>query len=40
MREMREKQNADIRAVLNDDQKKVFDKNVEELRNRPRPNGR
>jgi periplasmic protein CpxP/Spy len=39
MREMRDKQNADIRAVLTDDQKKVFDKNVEEMRNRPRPQG-
>jgi Spy/CpxP family protein refolding chaperone len=39
MREMREKQNADIRAVLTDDQKKTFDKNVEEMRNRPRPQG-
>ena len=32
------KQNAAIRDVLTDDQKKVFDKNLEEMRNRPRPN--
>lgn len=33
-----QKQSADIRAVLTDDQRKTFDKNVEEMRNR-RPGG-
>ena len=32
------KQNAAIRDVLTPDQQKVFDKNIEEMRNRPRPN--
>ena len=32
------KQNAAIREVLTADQQKVFDKNLEEMRNRPRPN--
>lgn len=32
------KQNAAIRDVLTADQQKVFDKNVEEMRNRGRPN--
>jgi Spy/CpxP family protein refolding chaperone len=38
MMEVRTKQFAAIRAVLTADQQKVFDKNIEEMRNRPRPN--
>ena len=38
MMDLRQKQNADIRAVLTDEQKKTFDKNLEEMRNR-RPGG-
>ena len=34
MMDLRQKQNTDIRAVLTDDQKKAFDKNLEEMRNR------
>ena len=36
--EVMSKQNAAIRDVLTADQQKVFDKNVEEMRNRARPN--
>ena len=32
------KQNAALREALTADQQKVFDKNLEEMRNRPRPN--
>jgi Spy/CpxP family protein refolding chaperone len=35
--EVMQKQYAAIRGVLTPDQQKVFDKNVEEMRNRPRP---
>ena len=38
MGEVRQKQYAAVRAVLTADQQKVFDKNLEEMRNRPRPN--
>ena len=36
MRETMQKETADIRKVLTPDQQKVFDKNVEEMRNRRR----
>ena len=36
MRENMQKENADLRNVLTPDQQKVFDKNVEEMRNRRR----
>lgn len=35
--EVRQKQYAAVRGVLTPDQQKVFDKNLEEMRNRPRP---
>lgn len=35
-REIMQKETADLRSVLTPDQQKVFDKNVEELRNRRR----
>jgi Spy/CpxP family protein refolding chaperone len=35
--EVRQKQYAAVRAVLTPDQQKVFDKNLEEMKNRPRP---
>ena len=35
--EVRQKQYAAVRTVLTADQQKVFDKNLEEMRNRPRP---
>jgi len=31
-RELQEKQRDELKAILTDDQKKVFDKNVEEMR--------
>lgn len=34
MSAMMDKQNADIRAILDDTQKKVFDKNIEEMKKR------
>jgi Spy/CpxP family protein refolding chaperone len=37
MGEVRQKQYAAVRGVLTADQQKVFDKNLEEMRNRPRP---
>lgn len=37
MMELRQKQNNDIRAVLNDEQKAIFDKNIEQMRNRRPP---
>ncbi|MCC6317866.1 MAG: hypothetical protein IT361_09260 [Gemmatimonadaceae bacterium] len=37
MMDLRQKQNAEIRAVLTDEQKAVFDKNVETMRNMRRP---
>jgi Spy/CpxP family protein refolding chaperone len=39
MMDLRQKQNADIRAVLTDEQKKTFDKNIEDMRSR-RPGAR
>jgi Spy/CpxP family protein refolding chaperone len=36
MREVMQKETADLRNVLTPDQQKVFDKNVEDMRNRPR----
>ena len=36
--EIMQKQSAEIRSVLTDDQRKTFDKNIEEMRNR-RPRG-
>ncbi len=36
MRETMQKETADIRKVLTPDQQKVFDKNVEDMRNRRR----
>ncbi len=39
MMDLRQKQNAEIRAVLTDEQKTVFDKNMETMRSR-RPGGR
>lgn len=38
MMEVMQKQSAEIRAVLTEDQRKTFDKNVEDMRNR-RPRG-
>ncbi|HKW46517.1 MAG TPA: hypothetical protein VJN70_03700 [Gemmatimonadaceae bacterium] len=42
-RELQEKQRDELKAILTDDQKKVFDKNVEDMRqamqNRQRPQG-
>ena len=40
MMDLRQKQNAEIRAVLTDEQKKTFDKNVEDMRNRRPGSGR
>ena len=37
MMETRQKEYADIKKVLTTDQQKTFDKNMEEMRNRPRP---
>ena len=37
MMEVRQKQYAAVRGVLTPDQQKVFDKNLEEMRNKPRP---
>lgn len=37
MGEVRQKQYAAVRGVLTADQQKVFDKNLEDMRNRPRP---
>ena len=36
MREVMQKETADLRSVLTPDQQKVFDKNVEDMRNRRR----
>ena len=36
MREIMQKETADLRSVLTPDQQKVFDKNVEDMRNRQR----